>query len=352
MLNKGDEQTQEVGDGSTAIQVSGNLVINGGLSYSEVRDIAMDVFRSNFLELAGESKEVTRKRAEVVTDKFLEKLRGENPSGLNETASPDFQYGLFSVQRDYARTADEDLGDLLVDLLVDRTKHSERDMAQIVLNECLLVAPKLTGAQIAALSVIFFVKYCSTVGIIDLPKLTAHFERFLKPFVELLPTSASSYQHLEFAGCGTIQVTSSNLLEILSSQYEGVFDKGVDATELSGASFYFNQNQQLTGSCPLDSGKIRVRAQNKVHLDQLLAAGRVSQSDSQRLRSAFGRNRLNSDEAWAMSVEAMPFLRRLLELWGATALHNMTLTSVGIGLAHANIKRLTGEFGDLSIWIN
>jgi len=29
-----------------------------------------------------------------------------------------------------------------------------------------------------------------------------------------------------------------------------------------------------------------------------------------------------------------------------------TLTSLGIAIGHANIKRLIGEFANLSIWIN
>jgi len=44
MLNKGDEQTQQVGQGATAIQAAGNVVVNNGLSYSEVRSVVLDVF--------------------------------------------------------------------------------------------------------------------------------------------------------------------------------------------------------------------------------------------------------------------------------------------------------------------
>lgn len=352
MLNKGDEQTQQVGHGSTAIQATGNVVVNNGLSYSEVRDVVLDVFRSNFLQLAGEAKDVARQRAEEITDKFLEKLQRENPAGLAQAPNPDFQYGLFSVQRDFARTADADLGDLLVDLLVDRTKHPQRDMAQIVLNECLLVAPKLTSEQLSALAVIFFFKYCSTYGVMSFQQLTALLDKFVRPFVETLPSTPASYQHLEFAGCGSVQITSSRLEDLLWLRYQGLFDKGVDLTELSGASFYFNPHQQLTGRCLLDSSKIQVLAQNLDHLEKLLVAHRVSSEDAQRLRQAFGKNRLGPEEIKAKCIELMPYMESLFSLWTSSGLHTMTLTSVGIGLAHANIKRLTGEFADLSIWVN
>lgn len=352
MLNKGHEQAQHVGDGSTAIQAAGNVTVKNGMSYSDVRDVALDVFRTNFLQLVGEAKDVARQRAEEITDKFLEKLQRENPTGLGQAPNPDFQYGLFSVQRDFARTADADLGDLLVDLLVDRTKHPKRDMVQIVLNECLLVAPKLTSEQLSALAVIFFIKYCSTAGIMNFQQLTVQLEKFLRPFVESLPNTASSYQHLEFTGCGRTQITSSTLEDLLWLHYRGLFDKGIDATELSGASFYYNQNQQLTGKCLLDPSKIQVLAQNADHLEKLLVAHRVSTDDAQRLRQAFGKNRLSPGEIKAKCIGLMPFMQTLFDLWNSSGLHNMTLTSVGIGLAHANIKRITGEFADLSIWVN
>jgi hypothetical protein len=352
VLNRGDEQIQQVGDGATAYQATGNIVINKGLSYSDVRDVALDVFRSNFLQLAGEAKDVARQRAEEITDKFLEKLQKENPIGLNQAQTPDFQYGLFAVQRDFARTADKDLGDLLVDLLVDRTKHPERDMVQIVLNECLLVAPKLTNEQLSALTVIFQLKYCRTAGILTFDQLRDQLDKFLRPFVETLPRSATSYRHLEFAGCGTAQVTSHSLEELLWTQYQGLFDKGVAPNELSGAKFYFNRNQQLTGVCGLDPSKIQVRAQNLDHLEHLIVSNYVLPDDARRLREVFGKNRLGTDEIKAKCIECIPSLRQLFDLWSVTGLHNMTLTSVGIGLAHANIKRIVGEFTDLSIWLN
>jgi hypothetical protein len=40
------------------------------------------------------------------------------------------------------------------------------------------------------------------------------------------------------------------------------------------------------------------------------------------------------------------------EIWFASPMKNLTLTSVGIAIGHANIKRFAGEFANLSIWIN
>jgi hypothetical protein len=139
MLNK--DQKQNVAEGSTAIQAGRDIIITG-LNYNDVKNIALDVFKANFYELAGVAKEVARDRAEEITEAFLLKLKQENPDGFKKSDDPDFQYALFTVQKEYARNGDKELGDLLVDLLVDRSKQDQRDILQIVLNESLLTAPK------------------------------------------------------------------------------------------------------------------------------------------------------------------------------------------------------------------
>ena len=126
------DQNQQVSDSGTAIQAGGSVtLINTGLSYSDVREVALDVFRANFFELSGIAKDTARARAEQVTEEFLSKLEKENPNGLGKANDPDFQYALFTVQREYARTGDKDLGDLLVDLLVDRSKQEQLSLIHI-----------------------------------------------------------------------------------------------------------------------------------------------------------------------------------------------------------------------------
>jgi hypothetical protein len=44
-------------------------------------------------------------------------------------------------------------------------------------------------------------------------------------------------------------------------------------------------------------------------------------------------------------------MAQLFELWSRTPILNSMLTSVGIAIAHANIKKRTGCDFDLSIWI-
>jgi hypothetical protein len=45
-------------------------------------------------------------------------------------------------------------------------------------------------------------------------------------------------------------------------------------------------------------------------------------------------------------------MTQLYDRWQNSGMANFTLTSVGIAIAHANLRRRTGMSADLGIWIN
>lgn len=116
---KDSNQKQEGGDHSTNLQ-SKTVTIYQGISYAEAKEIALDVFKANFIQLKQEAAEIAKTRAEEITDVFLEKLNSRNPDAIRNFNEPALQDALFTAQKEYAKTGDKDLGDLLVDILVDR----------------------------------------------------------------------------------------------------------------------------------------------------------------------------------------------------------------------------------------
>src|SRR4026209_709950 len=115
----GNEQSQTSGDNSVNIQGE-DVTLNLGVNYSEARQIALDVFDANFYKLSQAAAEMAKQRAREIIDDFLSKLAERNPVASENTKDPDVQYAIFTAQREYARSGDKDLSDILVDILVDR----------------------------------------------------------------------------------------------------------------------------------------------------------------------------------------------------------------------------------------
>lgn len=351
MLNK--DQSQTASDGATAIQAGGNVTVNNaGLSYSEVRGLALDVFRANFCELAGTAKEIAKSRAEEITEAFLKKLVDENPMGLAKSRDPDFQYALFTVQKEYARCGDKELGDLLVDLLVDRSKQDKRNILQIVLNESLITATKLTESHLASLSIIFLFAYVKYTGTRSHEQFGDFLDRYVLPFSSKLANNHSAYQHLEFSGCGSIGMGQISLEKTIGASYQGLFFKGFDEIELHSRGIGMGRDPRFFVPCLNEATKLQVAALNKEELDYSLKAASISEDVQQKLLALFEVGKMSEEEIKQKTVSIRPYMSDVYSAWAASSMKSFRLTSVGMAIGHANIKRFTGEFADLSLWIN
>ncbi len=351
MLNK--DQNQDVGDSATAIQAGGSVtVINVGVTSAEARAIALDVARATFNELSGEAKKTASVRVEEITDQVIKKLEKDFPEGLQKAKDPDFQYALFTVQKEYARNGDKDLGDLLVDLLVDRSKHDQRDILQIVLNESLATAPKLTDTHLAALAVIFLFKYTQNYGIGNHQTFGEYLDKHLLPFVSKLSKNQAGYQHLEFSGCGSIGFTGNSLESILGTLYQGQFLKGFDQSEIENRAISFGMDSRFFIPCLNDASQLQVRANSKEILEKHLDDQGVSPEDRAKILQLFDLGKMSEAEIKDKLIAIRPYMAEVFEIWTNSPMRAFTLTSVGMAIGHANIKRLIGEFANLSIWIN
>ncbi|ROT44772.1 LPO_1073/Vpar_1526 family protein [Pusillimonas sp. NJUB218] len=350
MLNKNQDQT--VASGGAAIQAAGDVtIVNTGISTAEARAIALDVAKATFYELSGLARDIASSRVEEITNRVIEKLEKENPSGLQKAKDPDFQYSLLTVQKEFARTGDTDLGDLLVDLLVDRSKQDQRTILQIVLNESLATAPKLTDGQLSALALIFLFRYTQNYQVGNHKLFGEYLDKHVFPHSARLPKSAASYQHLEFAGCGTALV-GGPLEETLGKRYGGLFLKGFEKAELTSRGISVGLDSRFVIPCLTDPSKLQNNAMNRQTIEKQIEEKQLSADDGAKLLTLFDESKLNDIQVKEKVIQIRPFMKEVFDAWVNTPMQSFTLTSVGIAIGHANIKRFAREFTELEVWIN
>jgi hypothetical protein len=78
----------------------------------------------------------------------------------------------------------------------------------------------------------------------------------------------------------------------------------------------------------------------------------IPNADRPKIVELFDVGKMGDAEIRKKCVEIRPYMSDVFEIWSQSPMKNFTLTSVGIAIGHANVKRLVGEFADLSIWIN
>lgn len=346
------DQTQKTGNDCTNLQAGNDINVYNGISYSDARQIALDVFNANFMKLIGVAKDVAEERANKITQSFLEKLMKENPAGLASAKDPDFQDSLFSVQKEYAKCGDSDMGNILVDLLVDRSREPRRSLKQIVLNESIRTVAKLTENQIALLSMVFILKYTINNGIINQDTFGEYLDKYILPQIKYIANSRASYEHLEYAGCGTVQIGKVDLSQIWEISYLGLFFKGFGLDEIEKDRLSQETLSKFVMPCLNDTSKYQVNAISQENLNKKLVAESVPENEANYIRELFGKNKMSPDEMKAKIVEIRPYMADFYDIWENSSMKSFQLTSVGIAIGHANLRKSLGNFADLSIWIN
>lgn len=341
---------QEGGEKSTNLQGQ-SIVVNQGISYLDAKNIAIDVFKSNYLELSAKAADTAKQRAEELVDNFLNEVKERSPDAVQTMEDPGMQHAIFTAQKEYARTGDKDLSDMLVDILVDRASQVERNLKQIVLDESLNIVPKLTSSQMDSLTIIFIIKYSRNFGINNLESFKNYLASYIKPFVSILSKENSLFQHLEFTGCGSISMGSSNIQDVFSKTYKGIFCKGFTQEQLASSVPEHEKYQSLIIPCLNDSEKFQLAALDEEVLEEKAKPLNLTTEELNKLKPLLNNYQFNGGELKDLIKKQGDFMNDLFDVWDNSPLKNMTLTSVGIAIATANLRRKTGISVDLGIWI-
>ncbi len=342
---------QEGGEKSTNLQGQ-NVNIYNGISYSDAKEIFNDLFKSNFLQLKHEAADVAQQRAEEITGKFLVDLNIKSPESIKEFKEPAMQDALFTAQKEFAKSGDSDLGDLLVDILVDRAQTNTRNMLQLVLDESLKIAPSLTVEQLDTLSLNFLlIRTRSSPR--DFNGLTAMIKRDIEPFVINLLSDDNNYNYLEFHRCGHVRTGGfGNLENNWIRAYKGLFSKGISMEEIEKILGEKNNFSSLIMPCFHDQSLYQISTIDEEVLDQEMIKMNVPDSVKPKFKQVFNQSTMEGNEVKDLLIKTNPCMEKVFETWNNSRFKNFEVSSVGIAIAHANFRRRTGRTLDLSIWIN
>jgi hypothetical protein len=181
--------------------------------------------------------------------------------------------------------------------------------------------------------------------------LKKYLEDYLLPFTQLLSKESSLYQHIEFAGCGSISIGSAQIESILSATYKGLFCKGFTKEQIENISIPFEKIRSLIVPCLQDASKLQLAVIDEDVLDQKAKGIGLNDDEINLLKPFLNNYQMNETEVKEYLIKQGGFISTLFDVWNNSPLQNMTLTSVGIAVATANLRRKTGISVDLGIWI-
>jgi hypothetical protein len=345
-------QRQEAGENSTNYQAK-EMTIVQGISYLDAKEIALDVYQKNFIKLSEHATQVALTRAEEFVDDFLGKLQSKNPSLLEGMNQPSIQNSLYSAQKQYAVTGDKELKGLLLDLVVQRCEKEDRSIHQIVLDEAIELASKLTVEQMDVLTINFIISRAQSNQIVNVDTLLAHIDRDILPFISTLEIETSCYEHLTYLGAATVEYTGDvpQMYVGYAKKYNGVFSKGIKLEDFEAVFADDEKARKLMMPCLQYPNLYQVAVLNEKQLDDACTHHGITEEIKIKLSSLMNNSTMPPLEIKEWLLEKRPKINKLFDVWEKTRLHQMFLTTVGIALAQANFQRRTGVELPIDIWV-
>lgn len=347
-------------DGDDATQVytdSGVINIGTVLTVTEVREIALDVARSVFLDSLPIARDLIVARTEHITDEVIRKITEKHEKLYQRFQDPRFLGPLASIQRNFAETGDPELGGILSGLLADLAGEPIRTRREIVLRESIECAPKLTTQHLNALSVIFRVQRVVHNLAIDANQLLSLLDGELRPYFGAIPADSFDYSYIGATQAGTyIPTVGGNVYGRVYWSHQNAMYEPFDVNELP--QIFSGGIEQIESDLneivhmievPYELSQAGVQKLKLKH-DQVT---RILSNDSkmiQELTAAetrfreFLRNRSISEQAFTANVrDTNPDLAQFFDLIDSTGALHFHLSPVGIMLARHEMENRSPE---------
>ncbi|GAB3910126.1 LPO_1073/Vpar_1526 family protein [Mucilaginibacter boryungensis] len=332
----------KAGSNSTNIQVGGDAQF--GLSYDEARQIALDIFKSNFYEFSEKAAKIALERAEEITEKFLKTFFNGSDWDKAKLEEPAVQSSIYEVQKAYARTGDKELEQRLLDALLARIGSEERHINQIVLDEAIAVLPKLTDNEVKLLSLVVSATKVQYQGVNTLKAFDDFVNSGLMRFFPDKISPAES-THLQYCGCYTLPMGGAHFFmslgEYLGARYKGLLTRGFSEK-------YFMEETNGMTLISLGDFIIKNLRNPEVYQFNVLHDNEFDQRLTQLglgekgklLKALWNKTAMNKTEVEKLLIDMNPRASKLIYTWNKTILPAMQLTPVGYAIAIINFNRV------------
>lgn len=350
------DQRQDVGDGALAVQGGRDVRVYQGMTSQDVKTIINELSEKMLLPAYTQAARVeVERRMEEFQAKVLQRFEADATARIEAFAEPDFQATVIAAQRAHARSGDEGVRDVLVDLIARRSGIAQRSRLSLSLNQAVEAAAALTQEEFAALSLCYLVKY-TQFNATSYQALVAYIKKHYVPFIAEVPAESSVFQYLEAQGCAGHGFVAVGLSDVLKTNYAGLLSDGAPESAYVGATdegtVAIWRGSQLLMPCLHNPDLLQLGALNRDVFNKAAAARKLDQAVADKLWAVFEPTIWNANTMPMKLAKDVPEIQRLFEVWTKSGLGNATLTSVGIAIAHASISGRTEGFdADLAIWI-
>ena len=247
-MNFGNDQKIESVNQSTIVQAKGDINFNG-ITAETAMEICKYVVKAELAVYTQDARVEAEKRLSDISKKTIDRITSLKEDLLYRFKEPAIQMALNETFKNHIASGNEELGENLIDLLIERLRVQERTTEQSIIDEARNIIPKLSSNTVSLLAIMVFSKLIFPYNKKQYDDLLLK----LAPLVGRLKNISSlDIAHLKQVGCGyetpAIHFTES-LEKVLLSIYDLFFRHNISLNELNSV---FQKHSQLINSLHTD----------------------------------------------------------------------------------------------------
>lgn len=343
--NKADEVKTQIG------QVN----IHQGLTYSEAKDLIVSVVDQKLVAFKDEAVTIYKERANEFVKLLTERIKELPEEEIIKLKEPDTQLTLIEAAKISGRKQNAELRDLLANLVINRIKNDKsgkEELKNIVYNEAISTINKLTIDQLKIITLCYLLRYTSYTGIRSWETFNSYLNSHIKPFLGFKNTNAE-FQHIEYAGCGSIGIVRWDLLNIYRNEYSFLFINLISKQDIDDLNIPENIKKEIV-ILDQKEDKYFLRFRNKNDLEKYLKEKSKNEELNKKIINIYEANIKSNDDIKDKIVKETDIGKEIFDLMEVNNgnLARLSLTSVGIAIAATYFEQIVGEKIDINIWIN
>lgn len=239
-MNFGNDQKIESVNQSTIVQAKGDINFNGITAETAI-EICKNVVKSELAVYTQDARVEAEKRLSDISEKTIDRITSLKEDLLYRFKEPGIQMALNETFKNHIASGNEELGENLIDLLIERLRVQERTTEESIIDEARNIIPKLSSNTVSLLAIMVFSKLIFPYNKKQYDDLLLK----LAPLVERLKNISSlDIAHLKQVGCG-YGISAFHVVEPLEkyllSGYDLFFRHDISLNELNDAFRKYSQ---------------------------------------------------------------------------------------------------------------
>lgn len=346
---KGGVNNQSAMIGTQTNTQIGTQIVNG-LSVQDAEHIAQTIVEKQLEQYHQTAKNIFIERNGDFNKLLVSEIQNLSDEERAKLADPDTQMTIGEGLKINGTLKSKEKRDILADLVIKRIKDSKREseeLKNIVYNEAIQAIKKLTLDQLKIITLNFLIKRTINNAIHNIEAIDQYLNTFVKPFLDFKDTS-TEFEHIESVGCGTVQISETDILLVFKNNYSMAFAIPISMIEIQSMGLPEELTQELFINN--EEGYI-FNFQNLGVLTNFLNGKNIETTVKDMIINRYNGLIKDASEIGKIVEEKTEIGKVLISRWKNSSIKHLKLSSTGIAIAISHMEKTLGIQLDDNIWI-